>query len=1066
MSDFLFRGSLAELDPDVFDLTKLEQDRQVIKLILIPSESQAPLAVREAMGSAFQNIYAEGYPDEESRRYSETEILDFEARLAYYRRYSDPRYYKGTEYADFVEALARRRAAELFAANGVKADDLFVNVQALSGAPANNAVYHALLNPGDTVLGMSLLHGGHLTHGSSVNRSGKYYNAVHYTVDPETERINYDQVEALANQHKPKMIIAGYSSYPWQVDWARFQAIAKSVGAFLFADIAHVAGLVAGGVYPSPVGFADVITFTTHKSLCGPRGAIILTANPTLARKLDRAVFPGEQGGPHVNIFAAQAVAFKLAKTEQFQKLQQQIVANCAAFANRFKELGYKIPFGGTDTHLLNLDVTTISGPDGASLSGDQAARILDIAGIVVNRNTIPGDKHATDPSGIRMGTPWLTQRGFKEAHMVQLADLMNQLLRATTPYILESRQGDTRRAKVDFKALEDVKLKVRDLALKAGSDVDPVEMGYPHFYYLDGPLPGRTRQGLGERITGSVRSLVSSNESFVISGDRVRTFLNIALTSNIEALAPGQSQPTTLVTPSGPVEGVLAFLGANDYQLTVSDVQASLAAAWLRDLSDGYVAFGDDVYRKLPGPILVRHTASPIKVEPTSQALSPEKPYFIGIESAPTGAQAALPAFTWTDKENPLRRTPIYDVHKQLGAKIIPFAGWEMPVWYTSVVEEHLAVRQAAGLFDVAHMGVYQAEGPDAANFLDSVVGNDIGALGVGESLYTHFLTPEAEVIDDLLVYRRGVEKFLVVVNASNEDKDWAWLNAIKDGLVKVDNQRPWAKAFGRNVHLRNLRDPQSGPDMRVDIALQGPKSRDILLAMGVDAAARKRIMALKRTELCEAVVGGFDLVVSRTGYTGEKMAFELFVHPDRAGEFFQAVLKAGEALGCKPIGLGARDSLRTEAGLPLYGHEMGAGSGKSGQPDLGVAEGGFGSYVKTYKPWFIGRQAFMAREAQRKGVVVRFRFNEKGVRMAHSGDPVIDKRGKVIGWVTSCAVDAQGYLTGQAYVELKSAEEGASISIFQSAPDKAGKAPAEMKPGDKALLPTLATIISRFPK
>jgi len=250
------------------------------------------------------------------------------------------------------------------------------------------------------------------------------------------------------------------------------------------------------------------------------------------------------------------------------------------------------------------------------------------------------------------------------------------------------------------------------------------------------------------------------------------------------------------------------------------------------------------------------------------------------------------------------------------------------------------------------------------------------------------------------------------------------------------------------------------------VDIALQGPKSRDILLAMGVDAAARKRIMALKRTELCEAVVGGFDLVVSRTGYTGEKMAFELFVHPDRAGEFFQAVLKAGEALGCKPIGLGARDSLRTEAGLPLYGHEMGAGSGKSGQPDLGVAEGGFGSYVKTYKPWFIGRQAFMAREAQRKGVVVRFRFNEKGVRMAHSGDPVIDKRGKVIGWVTSCAVDAQGYLTGQAYVELKSAEEGASISIFQSAPDKAGKAPAEMKPGDKALLPTLATIISRFPK
>ncbi len=252
----------------------------------------------------------------------------------------------------------------------------------------------------------------------------------------------------------------------------------------------------------------------------------------------------------------------------------------------------------------------------------------------------------------------------------------------------------------------------------------------------------------------------------------------------------------------------------------------------------------------------------------------------------------------------------------------------------------------------------------------------------------------------------------------------------------------------------------------MRVDIALQGPKSRDILFALGVDKETKQRILALKRTELCDAVVGGFDLVVSRTGYTGEKMAFELFVHPERAGEFFLAVFKAGEPFGCKPIGLGARDSLRTEAGLPLYGHEMGAGSGKAGQPDLGVAEGGFGSYVKTHKPWFIGRQAFIAREQARKGVVARFRFNEKGVRMAHGGDPVIDKRGKVIGWVSSCAVDQEGDLTGQAYVDVKSAEEGTSIFIYQSAPDKAGKAPMEMKPGDKALLPTAATILTRFPK
>jgi glycine hydroxymethyltransferase len=367
------------------------------------------------------------------------------------------------------------------------------------------------------------------------------------------------------------------------------------------------------------------------------------------------------------------------------------------------------------------------------------------------------------------------------------------------------------------------------------------------------------------------------------------------------------------------------------------------------------------------------------------------------------------------------------------------------MPVRYaTTIMDEHMAVRQAAGLFDVAHMGVYQAEGPQAAIFLDSVVGNDVGGLGVGESLYTHFLDPEAGVIDDLLVYRRGPEKYLVVVNASNDDKDWTWLNAVKDGTARIDADRPWARAFGRDVVLRNLRDPKEGADMRVDIALQGPRARDILLALGADADARRRILALKRTQLCDAVVGSFDLVVSRTGYTGEKMAFELFVHPERAAELFTALLEAGEPFGLEPCGLGARDSLRTEAGLPLYGHEMGEGSGKRGERNLGVAEAGFGAYVKTYKPWFIGRQAYLSREAARSREVVRFRFADKGVRMAHNGDPVLDKRGRTIGFVTSCAADSQGFLTGQAYLDLKSAEEGAQIYIYQSAPEQSGKAPA----------------------
>jgi glycine hydroxymethyltransferase len=240
----------------------------------------------------------------------------------------------------------------------------------------------------------------------------------------------------------------------------------------------------------------------------------------------------------------------------------------------------------------------------------------------------------------------------------------------------------------------------------------------------------------------------------------------------------------------------------------------------------------------------------------------------------------------------------------------------------------------------------------------------------------------------------------------------------------------------------------------------LQGPRSRDILLALGVDSANRKRIMALKRTELCEASVGGFELVVSRTGYTGERMAFELFVHPDQAAALWSHLLEAGAPLGLKPCGLGARDSLRTEAGLPLYGHEMGS------ELNLGVAEAGFGTYVKIYKPWFIGREAFIAREQARKAEVVRFRFTEKGVRMAHNGDPVLDSKGRVVGEVTSCAIDSEGFLTGQVLIDLKLAIEGTPVTVFQSAPKSAGKAPAELKSGDRVNLPTPAVIVSRFPK
>ncbi|MHC1740893.1 MAG: glycine cleavage system aminomethyltransferase GcvT [Anaerolineaceae bacterium] len=1041
MNDLLFHGNLSAVDPEVYELIDHETERQARKLILIPSESSAPQSVRESLASPFQNLYAEGYPDEEMRMMTEGEILDYPTQLAHYRRYADPRYYKGVEYADIVESLARRRCAELFATDKVTANQIFVNIQALSGAPANNAVYSALIEPGDTILGMNLLHGGHLSHGSSVNRSGKLFKVFHYNVDPKTEQIDYDQVEALAKECQPKVIICGYSSYPWVPDFARFRAIADSVGAYLLADVSHIAGMIAAKAIPSPVGYAHVITFTTHKTLCGPRGAVILTTDLALSKKIDKAVFPGEQGGPHVHVMAALATTFKLAKTEKFIALQNQILKNSKALCDQLTKRGLRVPFGGTNTHLANVDCKTIVGPDGTTLSGDIAARILDVAGIVLNRNTIPGDKTALFASGIRFGTPWMTQRGLKEKEMVEVANIMADILFATVPYSVETRKGPAIRAKVDFKVLQDARLRVRQLADHAGQDITTARSGYPYFYYIDDQPVSK-----------------SSWVALDIRGEHLNHFVTYAFSSAVEKLAKGKSQPTSLHTPQGEVHGFLTKVDSKLFQFSIKKDNFGLAATFLRDLSDGYISFDNDLPRRIPGPIIIEESTSAVVTQADGEELDQEKPYFIG-KSAVRGKE--LPEFTWLEKESSeLFRTPLYETHKALGAKIIPFAGWEMPVWYTSVVEEHLATREAAGLFDVAHMGVLQAEGPEASLFLDSVCGNDISGLAVGESCYTHFLDPNANVIDDTLVYRRGIETYLVVVNASNDSKDWTWLNAVRDGKVLIDRENPTSKALGRKVILRNLRDPKEGKDMRVDIALQGPKSRDILLGLGCDMPTTKRIKALKRTELCEAVVGGFDLIVSRTGYTGEKMAFELFVHPQKAAELWAALTKVGQPLGLKPCGLGARDSLRTEAGLPLYGHEMG------GEKNLGVAEAGFGSYVKVYKPWFIGRKAYLDREANRSGVVVRFRFNDKGVRMAHNADPVLDLKGKVIGVVTSCAVDKEGYLTGQAYIDQKSAIEGTPIAIFQGASKQTNKAPSDLIEGDRVTLPTTATVVSRFPK
>lgn len=1016
-TNFLFSGSLAHLDPDLDDLLAREDQRQQETIILIASESAAPDSVRQALGSTFGHIYAEGYPREESRQQSQSAILDVEAELAHYRRYSDPRYYKGVEYADLLEALTRRRAAELFAANGLKPEQLFVNVQPLSGAPANSAVYTALLQPGDTIMGLNLNDGGHLTHGSKVNRSGKVYNGVNYNVNPQTELLDYDAIEALALQAKPQIIVAGYSAYPMIIDWQRFREIANKCGAYLMADIAHISGLVAARVHPSPIGIADVVTTTTHKSLCGPRGAMIMTHRKDLSSKIDKAVFPGEQGGPHLNTVAALAVALKLAQTEQFRQLQQRIVENAGRLAQQLQQYGLRVVGGGSQNHLLMIDTKSVQ-HNGVSLSGDMAARVLDLAGIVTNRNTIPGDKSALVASGVRMGTVWVSQLGFGPAEIDLLAEAIATVLKGCRPFVYQAL-GDKElaRTKVDYGALQRGRELVRQL-----------------------------RGVVGQSPAG---------DTLTIRGDVAGHFLNLALGSDVYSLTDGQSQATHLSGGGLESDATLKRVAADRYQLRFDSPQmAQQAANWLEALSDGFVQF-DDLYGKLPGPVVVSVGQSDVAMLPAG-TIANNKPYFIGCDDSGT----PLPPFRWQELNDvPLRKTNLHPTHVGMGAKMVPFGGWDMPVWYSSVSEEHNAVRQTAGLFDVSHMGVFEVSGPHAASFLNLVATNDIDTLGVGQSHYTYFLLPDGSVVDDLLVYRRGEEKYMLVVNASNNDKDWSWLNGVNNGQVLIDESRPGARQQQPAI-LRDLRDPQWGAECRVDIALQGPRATDILLALGADPALTRRIKALPWANLIEGKVGGFDLIISRTGYTGERTAFELFVHPDQAPAFWSALLEAGKPFGLKACGLASRDSTRTEAGLPLYGHEL------AGTLGLNPADAGFDSYIKLWKPFFIGRAAYLAHEQKRNRVVARFRMNEKGVRRPESGDPVLDKRGKVIGTVTSCAIDSEGYLLGQAVLPVEMSRPETPIYIYQLGGGTRNLTlPPAIKPGVKMPMPDPATVLTRFP-
>ena len=383
--------NLKTVDPEIQKAIDQELSRQREKLEMIASENIVSTAVMQAQGSILTNKYAEGYPGK--------------------------RYYGGCEYVDIVEQLAIDRAKKLFGAE-------YANVQPHSGAQANTAVYFALLEPGDTILGMNLTDGGHLTHGSPVNISGKYFKIIPYGVDKETERIDYDELERLAKEHQPKLIVGGASAYSRVIDFERMAQIAKSVGAYLMIDMAHIAGLVAAGLHPSPVPYADVVTTTTHKTLRGPRGGLILCRDAEFGKQFNKAIFPGIQGGPLMHVIAAKAVAFKEALSDEFKVYQQQVLDNAKALADELVKKGFRIVSGGTDNHLMLVDLRS------KNITGKEAQFLLDEIGITANRNTIPFEPLSPFvTSGIRLGTPALTTRRLKEEDIREVADIIADVI-------------------------------------------------------------------------------------------------------------------------------------------------------------------------------------------------------------------------------------------------------------------------------------------------------------------------------------------------------------------------------------------------------------------------------------------------------------------------------------------------------------------------------------------------------------------------------------------------------------------------------------------------------------
>ncbi|MEW6025939.1 MAG: serine hydroxymethyltransferase [Planctomycetota bacterium] len=1042
---FTFDAKLSSLDPDIVSFIKGEEERQSNNLLMIASESLCPMPVREALTAVFTNKYAEGYPSlrmtigERNRIEKEPERY-----LAFHRRYGDRRFYKGAEFSNFVEVLAQRRVAELFANPNAPVDDIFVNVQPLSGAAANNAVYNSFLVPGDVMMGLSLSYGGHLTHGSPFNRSGRQYKVIPYTVDPRTGQFDYELLEKLALEHKPNIIISGASAYPWNIDWQRLKAICEKVpvqvtglnrsGAVLMADISHPAGLVVAGLFNNPVGVADVTTFTTHKTLCGPRGAVIISTDEDIAKRIDLGVFPGEQGGPHLNNIAAKAVAFKIAASKEFKQLQKKIAENCLTLAEEFKKLGYRLAYGGTNTHLVLIDLDSVKTASGIPSKGDVASNILDLCGITCNKNALPGDETGARPRGLRFGTTVLSQLGMGAPEMKKIARLVHYVLSNIKTFTVMSHSGEIVRGKIDLEVME-----------KTRAEVD--------------------------KLLGLKGRAAAKGNAIEIVGERAIAFLQSLVSDNLYLLKPGQAIQTTFKVGKDNIAVAFKMVQPDVYLIAPNKAKLDTFFRYFNGLSDGYITWReDDVYAKVEGPVVISRVA--YSVGRIANTLN------MATQSAKPKADFIFKPYTGEP-----RKTSLYDEHLKLTKAqfLVPFAGWSMPLWYTRASEEHQAVRAAAGLFDVSHMGKLEISGPYATRFLDMVTTNYVPKLQIGQSHYSYVLDADGEPLDDILLYKMQEEKYLMVVNASNKEKIEQWLNAVNDGQVIIDRDNPNRALEGR-VNIVDLgMISATGEGVLVNIALQGPNSLRILLKLA-DQESVKILKRIKKTCFAWVTLGGIKALPARTGYTGEEIAYEIFVAKEDAARFWRQLLETGKEFGLKPCGLAARDSLRTEAGLPLYGHEL------NGDNKVMPTEAGYGAFIKRHKPFFIGRKAYIQKEKQStvpEGIrdgkgsgivgprrVVRFRITTPNARAIKPGDAVFQsasgpvsqstsqtggqsdsQTGRPIGLVTSCTLATGGQI-GLALIDKKFAIEGGNLQVIPTP-----------RPGSQQVAqPADAIILSRF--